>query len=236
MTGLVAASHSRRSWRCSLISRPHRQGRVVHHWAFFTKSPVPRRDGGGVANAIVGTGSSSGGALIGLPIGIGAASSRRVWLGAWVPGALHRRRAERHAVDRDRIFAWTWMVKRRRFSALAGSAALAILMIPMIARTTEEMVRLVPTRCVRRRWRSVPTWRTSLRVVARTALGGIVTGLPRGDRPRRRRDGACCSRAGNLKLLDRRSAPHANPVAPDLRVRDGAVRECTAWPGPRPWC
>jgi phosphate transport system permease protein len=63
------------------------------------------------------------------------------------------------------------------FSALAGSVALAMLMIPMLARTTEEMVRLVPN-SLRDAALALgyPRWRTSLAVVARTAMGGIVTG------------------------------------------------------------
>src|SRR6266568_5474700 len=59
--------------------------------------------------------------------------------------------------------------------ALAGGVALAVLMIPMIARTTEEMVRLVP-HSLREAALALgyPRWRTSLRIVARTALAGIV--------------------------------------------------------------
>src|SRR3989454_10036196 len=76
------------------------------------------------------------------------------------------------------IFAWTWLVKPMgHFSALAGSVALAVLLIPMIARTTEEMVRLVP-HSLREAALALgyPRWRTSLRIIARTALAGIVTG------------------------------------------------------------
>jgi len=76
------------------------------------------------------------------------------------------------------VFAWTWIVARQKhFSALAGSAALAMLMIPMVMRTTEEMVRLVPN-ALREAALALgyPRWRTSLAVVARTALPGIVTG------------------------------------------------------------
>ena len=151
-------------------------------WAFFTKSPVPAGEsGGGVANAIVGTGIVVGmAALIGLPIGIGAGlflaeygSGRLGFLVRFVADVLNG--TPSIVIG---IFAWTWMVKPvGRFSALAGSAALAILMIPMIARTTEEMVRLVP-HSLREAALALgyPRWRTSLRVVARTALGGIVTG------------------------------------------------------------
>ena len=76
------------------------------------------------------------------------------------------------------VVAWTFIVKpTHRFSALAGSIALAILMIPMLARTTEEMVRLVPN-SLREAALALgyARWRTSIKVVARTALGGIVTG------------------------------------------------------------
>src|SRR2546426_6871578 len=76
------------------------------------------------------------------------------------------------------IFAWRWLVKPMgHFSALAGSVALAALMIPMIARTTEEMVRLVP-HSLREAALALgyPRWRTSLRIVARTAPARIVTG------------------------------------------------------------
>ncbi len=151
-------------------------------WAFFTKSPVPAGEtGGGVANAIVGTGIVVGmAALIGLPIGIGAGlylaeygSGRLGFLVRFIADVLNG--TPSIVIG---IFAWTWMVKPvGRFSALAGSAALAILMIPMIARTTEEMVRLVP-HSLREAALALgyPRWRTSLRVVARTALGGIVTG------------------------------------------------------------
>ena len=66
----------------------------------------------------------------------------------------------------------------RRFSALAGGVALAVLMVPTLARSTEELVRLVP-RSLREASLAlgVPQWRTSLRVVLRTALGGIMTAI-----------------------------------------------------------
>jgi phosphate transport system permease protein len=151
-------------------------------WNFFVRNPVPAGEaGGGVANAIVGTAIVVGVAgLIGLPIGIGAGlylaeygSGRLGFLVRFVADVLNG--TPSIVIG---IFAWTWMVRPvGRFSALAGSAALAILMIPMIARTTEEMVRLVP-HSLREAALALgyPRWRTSLRVVARTALSGIVTG------------------------------------------------------------
>ncbi len=151
-------------------------------WNFFTRNPVPAGEaGGGVANAIVGTAIVVGlAALIGLPIGIGTGlylaeygSGRVGWIVRFVADVLNG--TPSIVVG---IFAWTWLVKPMgHFSALAGSVALAVLMVPMLARTTEEMVRLVP-HSLREAALALgyPRWRTSLRVIARTALAGIVTG------------------------------------------------------------
>ena len=151
-------------------------------WSFFVKNPVPAgQSGGGVANAIVGTGIIVGlAALIGLPVGIGTGlylaeygSGRLGWVVRFVADVLNG--TPSIVVG---IFAWTWLVKPMgHFSALAGSVALAVLMVPMLARTTEEMVRLVP-HSLREAALALgyPRWRTSLRVIARTALVGIVTG------------------------------------------------------------
>jgi phosphate transport system permease protein len=63
------------------------------------------------------------------------------------------------------------------FSALAGAVALAVILVPLIARTTEEMIKLVP-HSLREAALALgyPRWRTSLGVIVRTALTGIVTG------------------------------------------------------------
>ena len=151
-------------------------------WSFFVKNPVPAgQPGGGVANAIVGTMIIVGlAALIGLPIGIGTGlylaeygSGRLGWTVRFVADVLNG--TPSIVVG---IFAWTWLVRPMgHFSALAGSVALAVLMVPMIARTTEEMVRLVP-HSLREAALALgyPRWRTSLRIIARTALAGILTG------------------------------------------------------------
>jgi len=151
-------------------------------WNFFVKNPLPAgQSGGGVANAIVGTLIIVGfAALIGLPIGIGTGlylaeygSGRLGWTVRFVADVLNG--TPSIVVG---IFAWTWLVKPMGgFSALAGSVALAVLMVPMIARTTEEMVRLVP-HSLREAALALgyPRWRTSLRIIARTALAGILTG------------------------------------------------------------
>jgi phosphate transport system permease protein len=151
-------------------------------WNFFTRNPVPAGEtGGGVANAIVGTLIVVGLAgVIGLPVGIGTGlylaeygSGRLGWVVRFLADVMNG--TPSIVIG---IFAWTWLVRPMgHFSALAGSVALAVLMIPMIARTTEEMVRLVP-HSLREAALALgyPRWRTSLRIVARTALAGIVTG------------------------------------------------------------
>jgi phosphate transport system permease protein len=150
--------------------------------AFFTKVPVPAGEtGGGVAHAIVGTLMIVGMAsLIGVPIGMGAGL-----FCAEYPGT-RLAKITRFLADVMNgtpsivvgVFAWTLIVARQKhFSGLAGSAALAILMIPMVMRTTEELIKLVP-QSLREAALALgyPRWRTSVAIVLRTALPGIVTG------------------------------------------------------------
>src|SRR3989449_4306948 len=158
------------------------KGASALDWSFFVRNPVPAgQSGGGVANAFVGTVIIVGlAALIGLPIGIGTGlylaeygAGRLGWIVRFVADVLNG--TPSIVIG---IFAWTWLVRPMgRFSALAGAVALAALMVPMIARTSEEMVRLVP-HSLREAALALgyPRWRTSLRIVARTALAGIVTG------------------------------------------------------------
>jgi phosphate transport system permease protein len=183
MTGLVAALALLAVLPLLLIF-----GDLIHKgatsidWNFFVNSPVAAGEtGGGVANAIVGTGIIVALAcLVGIPIGVGSGlflaeygNGRLGWLVRFVADVMNG--TPSIVIG---IFAWTWLVRPvGHFSALAGGAALAMLMIPMLARTTEEMVRLVPN-SLREAALALgyPRWRTSLAVVARTALGGIVTG------------------------------------------------------------
>ena len=76
------------------------------------------------------------------------------------------------------VFAWTLLVRPMRgFSALAGGASLAIIMMPIVARTTEEMIRLVP-HSLREAALALgaPVWKMSLGVVLRAAASGVATG------------------------------------------------------------
>ena len=150
---------------------------------FFTQiaKPVgePRP---GMSNAIVGTliviAIACG---VGLPIGIGAglylADFKRTKLANLVRFLADVLNGLPSIVLG--IFAWQFLVRPiGHFSALAGGVALAAMMIPMITRTTEEMVRLVPTSLKEAAMAlGYSRARTSVTIVLRTAMGGIVTGV-----------------------------------------------------------
>jgi phosphate transport system permease protein len=150
---------------------------------FFIRTPRPVGEpGGGMANAILGTFELVGMAcLAGVPIGIGAG----LYLAEHPLSTLGR--AIRFAADITMgvpsivigIFAYAVVVRPMHgFSALAGSFALAIIMIPLVTRTTEEMVKLVPRELREASLAlGVPRWRTSLSIVVRTSLAGIATGV-----------------------------------------------------------
>jgi phosphate transport system permease protein len=149
---------------------------------FFTQVPAPAGEtGGGVAHALVGTLLIViMASLIGMPIGIGGGiycaeypHSRLTWLTRFVADVMNG--TPSIVVG---VFAWAWIVaQQKHFSALAGSVALALLMIPMVLRTTEEMIKLVPN-SLREAALALgyPRWRTSLSVVVRATLPGIMTG------------------------------------------------------------
>jgi phosphate transport system permease protein len=70
------------------------------------------------------------------------------------------------------------MVRGHGFSALAGGVALAIMMVPTVSRTTEEMLLLVPTALREAAYGlGVPRWRTTLSITLRTATSGVITGI-----------------------------------------------------------
>ena len=150
-------------------------------WSFFTQLPKPVGEvGGGVGNALVGTLFMVGLAcLIGLPLGVGAG----IFLaekGDGSVGSSVRFMAEVLSGVPSivvGIVAYALVVvPLGHFSAIAGAVALAILMIPTLARATEELVRLVPGSLREASLAlGVPNWRTSIRVVIRTAMSGIVT-------------------------------------------------------------
>jgi phosphate transport system permease protein len=153
------------------------------NWDFFTKMPVPvGQAGGGMANAIVGTLELVGLAcLIGVPIGVGG--------GIYLAENRGQRLAQtiRFAADITMglpsivvgIFVYAVVVRPMgTFSTFSGGIALAMIMIPLVTRTTEEMVLLVPHELREAALAlGVPRWRTTISVIARTAMSGIATGV-----------------------------------------------------------
>jgi phosphate transport system permease protein len=152
------------------------------NWAFLTQTPKPvGEEGGGMANAIVGSGFILGiASLIGVPFGIGAG----IYLAEF--GRNRFGSAIRFTADVLNgvpsivigIVGWSIMVRGHGFSALAGGVALAIMMVPTISRTTEEMLLLVPTAMREAAYGlGIPRWRTTLSITLRTATSGVITGI-----------------------------------------------------------
>jgi phosphate transport system permease protein len=151
--------------------------------AFFTHIPAPvGESGGGMANAIAGSGVILGlASLLGIPLGIGAGVylaeyARGTWFGAAVRFTADVLNGVPSIVMG--IAAYALIVERQQhFSALAGGVALAIMMVPTVTRTTEEMLATVPNP-VREAalGLGIPKWRTILSVSLRTASPGIITG------------------------------------------------------------
>ena len=150
--------------------------------AFFTQNPVPEGEsGGGMANAIVGSGVLLGiASAIGVPIGIGAEftwrSSDAAQTGQRHP--LYRGCVEWCSFDCDGpggIFADCGA--HGHFSAFSGGVALGIMMIPTVARTSEEMLLMVPN-TIREAalGLGLPNWRSVLSITVKTASPGIITG------------------------------------------------------------
>jgi phosphate transport system permease protein len=150
---------------------------------FFTELPKPVGEaGGGMANAIIGSLELVGLAcLFGIPPGVLAG----VYLSEF--GGSRFGRVARFAADvmsgipsiTVGIFIYGLVVLRtKQFSAYAGGLALAVIMLPTITRTTEELLRLVPEQLREAALGlGVPKWRATLRVMLRTALPGVATGI-----------------------------------------------------------
>ncbi|MGI8733601.1 MAG: phosphate ABC transporter permease PstA [Pyrinomonadaceae bacterium] len=149
--------------------------------AFLIDSPKPVGEGGGIGNAILGSLVllllASG---IGLPVGIAIG----IYLSEFGAGKFGS--MVRFVTDTltgipsivTGVFVYTIVViPLRHFSALAGGIALAMIMIPIVARTTEEMIKLVP-HSLREGALALgaPQWRVTMGVVVPAAASGIATG------------------------------------------------------------
>ncbi len=151
--------------------------------AFLTHTPQPVGElGGGMANAIVGSAIVLGIASAwGIPLGIGAG----IYLAEFGRGKYSL--VVRFTADVLNgvpsivigIAVYSLVVLRQRhFSALSGGVALGIMMVPTVARTTEEMLLMVPNN-VREAalGLGIPQWRSVLSITLRTAASGIITGV-----------------------------------------------------------
>ena len=153
------------------------------NWAFLTQTPKPVGEaGGGMANAIVGSAVILAiASAMGIPLGIGA--------GIYLAEYGRNRYGDMVRFVSDvlngvpsivvGIVAYAIVVlPQKHFSALAGGVALAIMMVPTIARTTEQMLLLVPQSIREAAYGlGVPRWRTTLSITLRTATSGVITGV-----------------------------------------------------------
>jgi phosphate transport system permease protein len=148
---------------------------------FLIDTPKPVGEGGGIGNAILGSFLMTGVAsLIGLPLGIAAGVYLAEFGDGWF-GSIVRFVADTMTGIPSiivGIFVFTvFVLPMGRQSGFAGSLALAIIMIPIVARTTEEMIRLVP-KSMREGALALgaPNWRVTWDIVLPAAKSGIATG------------------------------------------------------------
>ncbi len=150
---------------------------------FFTQIPRPTGEtGGGMANGMVGSALLIFlASCLGIPVGVFGAVYLAEYGGSRISTVI------RFAADvlagvpsiiTGMVAYALLVVPMKGFSALAGAFALALIMIPIVLRTTEEQLKLVP---VTLREASlalgVPLWRTTLKVTLRSALKGVMTGV-----------------------------------------------------------
>jgi phosphate transport system permease protein len=153
------------------------------NWDFFTKLPKPVGEtGGGMANAIVGTFMLLGiAAMVGVPFGVFGGvylseygSSRLNW---WIRFAADVLNGVPSIIWGMVVYALV-VVPMKGFSAWAGGLVLGMMMIPLVMRTTEEVLALVPNGYREAALAlGIAQWRTIVQIVIRTALKGIVTGI-----------------------------------------------------------
>ena len=153
------------------------------NWAFFTQLPKPVGEaGGGMANAIAGTFILLGlAAMIGVPVGVlggvylseyGASN-----LNWWIRFTADVLNGVPSIIWGIVVYALA-VVPMKGFSAWAGGIVLGMMMIPLIMRTTEEVLQLVPNGYREASLAlGIAEWRTIVQIILRTALKGIVTGV-----------------------------------------------------------
>jgi len=160
-----------------------RKGATALSWSFFTELPAPPgMEGGGLGNAILGTlAMTLLAAAIAIPVGLAC--------GTYLAEVGRGRLATAVRLVNDilvsapsivvGVFVYLLLVKTTgHFSGYAGAVSLAILMVPVVTRTTEEMLRLVPT-ALREAALAIgcPQWRMTVQILFRAARSGLTTGI-----------------------------------------------------------
>jgi phosphate transport system permease protein len=151
--------------------------------AFLTQTPKPVGEtGGGMANAIAGSALILGMAsLIGVPLGIGSgiylSEFGRNRFGDAVRFVADVLNGVPSIVIGIAVYSLV-VVPQKHFSAFSGAVALGIMMIPTIARTTEEMLLMVPQNVREAAYGlGISQWRTTISIALRTATSGVITGV-----------------------------------------------------------
>ncbi|HEY6009008.1 MAG TPA: phosphate ABC transporter permease PstA [Geobacteraceae bacterium] len=150
---------------------------------FFTQIPRPTGEtGGGMANGMVGSALLIAlASTLGIPVGVFGAVYLAEYGGPRVAGAIRFSADILSGIPSiiTGMVAYTLLVvPMKGFSALAGALSLALIMIPIVLRTTEEQLKLVPASLREASLAlGVPLWRTTLKVTLRSALKGIMTGI-----------------------------------------------------------
>ena len=152
------------------------------NWAFLTQTPKPPGEvGGGMANGIIGTGLILAVAsVIGVPLGIGSgiylAEYGRNRFGDVIRFTADVLNGVPSIVIGIAAYSLV-VVPQKHFSALSGGVALGIMMVPTVARATEEMLLMVPNVIREAAYGlGIPRWRTTLSITLRTASAGVITG------------------------------------------------------------
>lgn len=159
------------------------KGATSSNLAFFTEIPKPVGEaGGGMANAIGGSLLILGiASAIGIPVGVGTgvylAEIARSGIGRGIRFLTDVLNGVPSIVIGLAAYSLV-VIRQKHFSAISGGIALGAMMIPTIARATEEMLKLVPL-SVREAalGLGIPQWRTTLSITLRSALPGIITGI-----------------------------------------------------------
>jgi phosphate transport system permease protein len=170
-------------WLVWILWTTLRYGMASMNPALFTQMTPPPGETGGMLNAFYGSAVMSGlGIVLGAPIGVLAGTflaeySRKSWLGETVRFVNDILLSAPSIVLG--LFVYTLVVAHMgHFSALAGGISLAFIVLPVVVRTTDEMLRLVPAQ-MREAALSlgVPQWKVTVQVLYRAALPGISTGI-----------------------------------------------------------